>query len=111
METEYEIFAREHGRSLAAAGVKSFGFERKPALAALAALRESGLAVLGGEVYSAGNGELRLTYDNWSTERRSAESFDDFQTRSLAAAEHYISNYRESEQAATLYALVECERS
>ncbi len=106
METEYATFVQQRGRSLAPAGVNSFGFDRNAAIEALQIIRRSSMAVLGGDVYSADNGSLRLTYDSWATDRKPAESFEEFQVRSLFSAHRYISNYKEPKQGTTLYALV-----
>ena len=106
MKPKYQEIAEQHGKSLAPAGVNGIAFERKYALLALEALRGSGLSVLGGDVYSSKMGRLRLTYDNWSSQRIIGEDPDAFKMRSIEEASRYIANYKESEVGTTLYSIV-----
>lgn len=106
MNSRYEEIEKRYGQSLAPAGVDGVAFTRPSALEAVKALRGTPFAIVGGDIYRTGDGGLRLTYDNWFTERAPEEDSVAFQSRSLAAASQYIKNYKEKEEGTTLYALV-----
>jgi hypothetical protein len=105
MKDEYTIFETENGRSLRGAGINAVGFERTNALHALDVLRKCGAAVVGGDVYSMQDDQPSLTYDNWSIEQLPGEDFLAYCQRSIAAAENFVSNYREG-GSGTLYSMV-----
>lgn len=82
------------GRTLESAGVRNLAFERDAALASLEQLSATGVAALGGDVYSVIGINVESTYDSWYCNRDSGEAQADFVERSVAKAMRYIASYQ-----------------
>ncbi len=80
------------------------GWTREDALAVISALADTGIGILGGDVWHAEGGEVKHAYANWYSNRGAGESLHDFAVRSRAKATEYIKNYPESGE--TFYVLV-----
>lgn len=72
----------------------------------LRAVKDSGIAVLGGDVYEDREGRLQATYDNWHCEREPAETFADYAERSWKRAWDYIVAYPRARSQTTCVVLV-----
>src|SRR5690606_21517807 len=76
------------------------------ALKAIELLSDSGIGILGGDVYEVeSDGYFRPTYDNWYCNKDDFPP-SDFAKKSLKKASQYIESYRESENISIRYVLV-----
>ncbi len=89
----YRRLEKEKGCALTEIGVAGVAFTREDILEALACLKGSQVAVLGGDVLKIGNGNLRYTYDSWYANRGSEEDLTSYFERTIAEAERYIQRY------------------
>ena len=80
-------------KSLAALGLDEAAWTRSDALELLSHLKGAQVAVLGGDVYTEGPGQLEPTYDNWYCERRPGEEFPAYAERSQREAFSFVDGY------------------
>jgi hypothetical protein len=59
----------------------------------LRGMRESEVAILGGDVYEEGADRLLPTYDSWYCDREPGESYSDYAQRSWAVTWRYFQTY------------------
>jgi hypothetical protein len=103
----YRRIEKEKGRALNEIGnVAGVAFTRQALLEALASLRGSQIAVLGGDVLEITDGKLRYNYDSWHANRASGEDLEDYLQRSLSEAEMYVQRYPDPEDETILYSPV-----
>jgi hypothetical protein len=107
----YRRLEKEKGRSLTEIGVAGVAFTREDILRALACLKGSQVAVLGGDVLEIVNGKPRYTYDSWYANRKPDEDLSDYLKRSIAEAEQYVRRFPEPENGLILYSPVISELS
>jgi hypothetical protein len=81
------------GQSLSHIGVRNWMLTRSQALIAIEELEAEGIAVLGGDVYSAEEGRVAPTYDSWHCDRNPGENDEAFVRRSAERARRYIGEY------------------
>ena len=91
--------------SLVHLGVREFAWPRPKALEVVSALEGTAWAVLGGVVLVLRDEVYTRKYDNWSSDRRSNETWSDFVKRSHHETRSYIEHYPEG-NAVVLYVLV-----
>jgi hypothetical protein len=72
----------------------------------LTLLKNSNIAILGGDVYQCVSGEIKPAYANWHSEQRVNEDITDFAKRSREETFKYINLYEDPEDGSILYALV-----
>lgn len=72
----------------------------------LNALKDAGVAILGGDVYENDGGLLRATYDNWHCERLRTESLTEYTRRSWQQAWEYTHTYPRNPMKALYFVLV-----
>lgn len=92
-------------RSLEELGLSEVAWPREAVDKVLIALKDSSVAVLGGDAYAEQDQRLSSTYDNWYCERHPRESLASYAARSWQEAWKYIERYPESE-APIYFALV-----
>jgi hypothetical protein len=105
----YLEILKTSGRSLEEIGVRGVALTRRFALDAVASLRGTQVAVVGGDVLVVDGGKPRYTGDNWYVQRLQDEDVFAYIARSHAKAANYISNYRDPEDGSVLYAIVASE--
>jgi hypothetical protein len=102
----YRRLEKGKGRVLTEIGVAGVAFMREDILEALACLKGSQVAVLGGDVLEIVNGNLRYTHDSWYANRRPEEDLTGYLERSIAEAERYIRRFPDPEDGTILYSPV-----
>jgi hypothetical protein len=97
----------QKARSLSSMGVNGVAWRRNDVLCAVEILRDSGYAILGGDVLEVKEESVRFTYDNWYADKstREASDWDGIVRMSRAVAVEYISGYPEGKRQ-ILYLLV-----
>ena len=93
---EIDSFIAEAGVSLEPAGVTNYAFTKSKAMEFLGLLRTKKVAVLGGDVYLPGNNCMRLTYDNWHTNKQSDEGDDSYIQRSIIVSMNFVEKYQDT---------------
>lgn len=104
--SEYLDILSKEGRPLDEIGVNEIALPRDAALKAIEALKNTALAILGGDVYKLVSGKPDLSYDNWYCNREASESASDYAHRSWTLAEKYIRDYKETGKQPVLYSLI-----
>jgi hypothetical protein len=94
----YRRLEKERGRALTEIGAAGVAFARRDILEALACLKGSQIAVLGGEVLKVFNRKPGYTYDSWYANRGPAEDLGAYLERSIAAAEQYVRRHPDPER-------------
>ncbi len=89
----YKELSAQKGSSIRTVGLNTLGFFRQDALSALAALGDSSIAVLGGDVYIVEETTVRTTRDSWHVQRRPSESLNDYLYRTRDAARIFVETY------------------
>lgn len=82
------------GHDLESIGVKGKALYKKDALAFIDLIRESEVAILGGDVFFLkSNGVITMTLDNWYCNRDISEGYGVYVQRSVDVADRYIQGY------------------
>jgi hypothetical protein len=102
----YRRLEKEKGRALPEIGVAGVAFTREDILEALACLKGTQVAVLGGEVLEIVNGRLRYTGDSWYANRGPEEDLLYYLERSIAETEQYIRRFPDPADGTILYSPV-----
>lgn len=102
----YSEILSKSGRSLQEIGAAGVALTRQYALDAVASLKGSQVAILGGDVLRVVDGKLRYTRDNWYIQRLSGEDIWAYISRSHEKAEAYIRSYQDTEDGSVFYELV-----
>ena len=87
-------------------GVREIAWGRADALRAIASLRQTDWAILGGDVLRRTGGKIEYTNDSWHTELQSNESGLDFLGRSHDEGEAFLLGYRNHADDPYLFVLV-----
>lgn len=93
-------------RAMSVAGIAEVALERVAALEAIGALKESGIPILGGDVYKSHRGNIKSTYDNWYCQEEDFASKEEYLKQSWVKAEQYIRGYNDPMDGSVLYTLV-----
>jgi hypothetical protein len=88
-----------------AEGSDEVAWSRADALAVLACLVASDVAVLGGDVLHRSKGRTAHAYDNWYCDRDSGKLWQTYVKRSRRVAEDYMRRYPDPEDGSILYTL------
>jgi immunity protein 40 of polymorphic toxin system len=88
-----------------AEGCDEVAWSKADALAVLACLVASEVAVLGGDVLRRSNGRTQHAYDNWYCDRDHGEAWRTYVERSHRVAEDYVRRYPDPEDGSILYTL------
>ena len=99
-----KLFRR--GVELDSLGLDDRAWKPVDALMLISMLRSANVAVLGGDVYVADNGDVERTIENWYCDAKASETLDDFVQRSCAEATHYIRQLQYSKMPNPLVTLV-----
>ena len=103
---EYNALHARSGVSLAPLSLREIGLLRIDALRAVEILRHAKCPVLCGDVYLRRGDRLAVTYENWFTNRKSAEDQETYLRRSWDTANAYIKNFPKSADAEVLLVIV-----
>lgn len=87
-------------------GSEEVALNKEGALELLEALRDSSIAVLGGDVVCIDQGRLRYVYAQWSCERNAGETSAEFAKRSQHMAYEYVLNFCPAENYEPLFVFV-----
>jgi|SRR5579872_1959054 len=106
-EKEFRKIFSQRGKSLRAMGSPEWALSKEDALQAIASLRGSGRAILGGQAVLF-DADGRPSYDLtaiWTSPRFDAtSSWQSFASRTHNLAENYVSNYRDPEHPESYFA-------
>lgn len=105
----YREILELRGFSLQEIGSAGSALAKSDALEAVDALKESQVAILGGDVVISTNGKLRYAKENWYIKKGSNEDLRDYLARSRQKAEDYIQTYPDPGNGTILYALIVSE--
>lgn len=102
----YQDFLADHGLSRTGTIGGEVALKKTDTLSALGLLFETGIGVLGGDVYEREiDGYFRPTHDNWYCNKASCDP-STFVVKSHTAARDYIMGYREADGSDIWYVLV-----
>ncbi len=87
-------------------GVKNMAWYHSDVLEVIANLDKSSCAILGGDVLSLQDGELKHNYDNWHSEQQDAETWQKYAKRSRDESKDYVNNYPDPNDKTIAYVLV-----
>ena len=93
LPSAYKQISSQKGHSLETVGHKGVAFTREDALAALAALSGSSIAVPGGDVYKMEGTRVRTTRDSWYVDRKKSEPLSNYLRTSRDAARVFVETY------------------
>jgi len=79
-------------QSLSEIGVEELAWRPNDAAQVMELLRQTEIAVLGGDVYVKPNGRFEASYENWYAERDQHEMPSTFASRSRSIASEYLAN-------------------
>lgn len=96
----------EAARPLDALGLDEVAWNKRSALAILAQLGGSSVAVLGGDVYRTVAGRLAPAYESWFCERKAQEALLSYAERSRRQALSFIDSFPDLDSEELLFALV-----
>ena len=103
---QYIDFLEHKGKSLQDIGINGFALDRVSTLEALGILRKNSIPVSGGDVLRAVGETIRHTYDNWYVQPEKYKSHEEYVSNSIAIAEKFIRDYKDSEDGSIFYLLV-----
>lgn len=95
--------------SLSPLGIETYAYSKDQALQIISELRDSCIAILGGDVYCLNNGIIMDSYDNWYCNLEPRESPEHFVERSYFIAKKYIENYQENGSGKPLFSIVSAD--
>jgi hypothetical protein len=79
--------------SLSGLGIPDLAWSLDDISDVLRALKDTGLAILGGDVYAQEAGRVRPTFDSWHCDRDRAESYGEYVRRCWQSAWEYTLTY------------------
>lgn len=95
MTAKLKAIIEAYGIPLTASGVHGVALHRSAALKAIDVIRETTIAILGGDVFSQnGHNAVKLTHDNWHVDRMEGEEQQIYLKRSWDTAERFIRYYK-----------------
>lgn len=103
---EYTQLLEARGVSLASLGLIEVALKTSDALLAVEILAQSGVSILGGDVYFARGSRIEPAYANWFTERRPSDTPDSYLNRSCDEARRYISEFPKRPDVEPLFVIV-----
>ncbi len=104
---KYKQILDEKGKDLSGFGVDAIALNQIFALKAIAALKEEGVAIFGGDVYKIINGKFKSTYDNWYCQENNYNNKEEeYLKQSWAISEKYIKGYDDPKDDSVFYTLV-----
>jgi lipoprotein NlpI len=106
MTENYAQLLATRGVSLDRLGLRAVALRRDDALAAIKALRESSVPILGGDVYFEHGENVESAYANWYVDKQDTESRTDFAARSCSKAENYVASFPKRTDKQPLFVLV-----
>lgn len=102
---------RSSAISLETMGVNDVAWPRTIALSIVNILQRNNIAILGGDVLVKEKEQLKHTYDNWYSNRKTREPWIDFVVRSHDETVKYLRKYNDPENGTYAYTIVCCNET